>query len=155
MFGLSIALKEIFLLYSTQFVFSTVRFVSGNVVMVTIDMCWKSLIRGEWIYGITWKHVYFNIFVLFIVDATSILKLVFPTVYVYVLMIILVAVLLPLLLLLLFLFLFIYLFIYLLIYLFCFFVYLFIYLPFILLLRLLFLILLSLLSPLLLLLLLE
>ena len=150
MFGLSITLKEIFLLYSTQFVFSTIRFVSGNVVMVTIDMCWKSLIRGEWIYGITWKR-YFNIFVLFIVDATSILKLVFPTVYVYVLMIILVAVLLPLLLLLLFLFLFIYL----LIYLFCFFVYLFIYLPFILLLRLLFLILLSLLSPLLLLLLLE
>ena len=32
-------------------------------------------------YGITWKHVYFNIFVLFIVDATSILKLVFPSVY--------------------------------------------------------------------------
>ena len=45
--------------------------VPGNVIMVAIDMCEKSPITGEWIYGITWKHVYFNIFVLFIVDTTS------------------------------------------------------------------------------------
>ena len=73
--------KEIFLPYSTQSVFSTITLVSGNVVMVTIDMCRKSPITREWIYGITWKHVHFNIFVLFIVDTTSILTLVFPTIY--------------------------------------------------------------------------
>ena len=49
--------------------------------MVAIDMCGKSPITGEWIYGITQKKVYFNILVLFIVDTTSVLKLVFPTVY--------------------------------------------------------------------------
>ena len=53
MFGLGIAPKEIFLAYSTQFVFSTIRLVPGNVVMVAIDMCKKSPITGEWIYGIT------------------------------------------------------------------------------------------------------
>ena len=36
---------------------------------------------GGWIYGITWKHVYFNIFILVIVDNTSVLKLVFPITY--------------------------------------------------------------------------
>ena len=51
------------------------------MIMVAIDMCGKSPIPGEWIYGNTWKHVYFNIFVLFIVDTTYILKLLFPTVY--------------------------------------------------------------------------
>ena len=95
------------------------------------------------------ENVYFNIFVLFIVDTTSILKLVFPTIVfpaISVFMLTLVAVLLSLLLLLL-LFLFIYFFIfsfYLFILLFCFFVYLFIY--FFLLLQLLFLFLLLLLS---------
>ena len=78
-FGLSIAPKEIFLTYSTHFVFSTIRLVLGN--MVAFDMCGKSPITEEWLYGITWKHVHFNIFVLFIADTTSILKLVFPTVY--------------------------------------------------------------------------
>ena len=71
MFGLGIASKEIFLAYSTQFVFSAIRLVRGNLVMVVIDMCGKSPITGEWIYGITWKHVYFNIFVAFIVHTTS------------------------------------------------------------------------------------
>ena len=121
-FGLSIAPKEIFLVYTTQFVFLTIRLVPGNVVMVAIDMCGKSPITGEWIYGITWKHVYFNISVLFIADTTSILKLVFPATNCF---------LLPLLLLLLLLFLFICLFIYfvfcLFIHLFCFFVCLFIF----------------------------
>ena len=147
-FGLSIAPKEIFLVYTTQFVFLTIRLVPGNVVMVAIDMCGKSPITGEWIYGITWKHVYFNISVLFIADTTSILKLVFPATNCF---------LLPLLLLLLLLFLFICLFIYfvfcLFIHLFCFFVCLFIYF-FFLTLQPLFLFLLSLLSSLLLLLLL-
>ena len=95
--------------------------------MVVIDMCGKSPMTREWIYGITWKHAYFNIFILFIVDTTPILKLVFPTIVfptISVLMVTLVAVLLSLLLLLLLLFLFIYFFIYL----FWFFVYLFIYL---------------------------
>ena len=138
MFGLGIAPKEIFLAYSTQFVFLTIRLVPGNVVMVAIDMCGKSPITGEWIYGITWKHVYFNISVVFIVHTTSILKLVFPTIVfptISVLMVTLVAVLLSLLLLLLLLlFLFIYFFryfIYLFIYLFIFFVLFFIYLLFI------------------------
>ena len=115
MFGLGIAPKEIFLAYSTQFVFSTIRLVPGNVVMVAIDMCGKSPITGEWIYGITWKHVYFNIFSLFTVDTTSILKLVFPTIdfpTIFVLIVTFVPVLLPLLLLLLLLFLYIYFFIY-------------------------------------------
>ena len=38
---------------STQFVFLTIRLVHGNVVMVAIDMCGKSLTSGEWIYGIS------------------------------------------------------------------------------------------------------
>ena len=41
MFGLGIALREIFLSYSTQFVFLTITFVPGNVVMVAIDICEK------------------------------------------------------------------------------------------------------------------
>ena len=53
MFGLGIAPKEIFLVYSTQFVFLTIRLVPGNVAMVAIDMCGKGPITGEWIYGIT------------------------------------------------------------------------------------------------------
>ena len=166
MFGLRIARKEIFLAYSIQFVFSTIRVVPGNVVMVAFDMCGKSRITGEWICGITWKHAYFNIFVLFIVGTTSILKLMCPTVYCFYLdgyfggcvaVIIVTAVVV-------FNYLFICLFIYLFIYLFiCWLIDLFIdwlidafiYLLFFLPLRLLFLFLLSLLSLLLLLLLLE
>ena len=169
MFGLGTALKEIFLTYSTQFVFSTIRLVPGNAVMVAIDMCGKSPITGEWIYGIVWKHVYFSIFVVFIVHTTSILKLVFPTIVfptISALTVTLVAVLLPLLLLsLLLLFLLIYffryfsLFVYLFIYLFVYFSFLFtysfIYLWLFLLLQLLFLFLLLLLPSRLLVLLLE
>ena len=51
MFGLGIAMKETSLTYSTQFVF-LIRLVLGNVIMVAIDMCGKSTITGEWIYGI-------------------------------------------------------------------------------------------------------
>ena len=57
MFGLGMVPKEVFLAYSTQFIFLIIRLVPGNVVMVAIDMCGKSPITGEWIYGITWKHV--------------------------------------------------------------------------------------------------
>ena len=57
MFGLDMVSKENFLAYSTQFIFLVMRLVPGNVVMVAIDMCRKSPITGEWIYGITWKHV--------------------------------------------------------------------------------------------------
>ena len=53
MFGLGMILKEGFLTYSTQFIFLIVRLVSGNVVIVAIDMCRKSAITGEWIYGVT------------------------------------------------------------------------------------------------------
>ena len=81
MFELGIASREIFLAYSTQFVFSTIRLVPVNVVIVAIDMWGKSPITGELIYGITWKHVYFNIFIFFIVDTASVLKSLFPTVY--------------------------------------------------------------------------
>ena len=122
MFRLDIAPKEIFLAYSTQFFFLTKKLVPGKVVMVAIDMCGKSPIMGEWIYGITWKHVYFNISVLFIVDTSSTLKLMFLLLIVSALMITWVAVLLPLFLLLLLLFLFIYLFIYLV---FCLYIFLF------------------------------
>ena len=55
MLGLGIAPKEIFLAYSTQFLFSTIRLVSGNVGMVTTDMWGKGPITGEWIYGIKLK----------------------------------------------------------------------------------------------------
>ena len=79
--GLGMVPKEIFLAYSTQLVFLTIMLVPGNVVMVGIDMCEKSPTTGKWIYGITWKRVYFDISVLFIVDNTSILKLVFPIYY--------------------------------------------------------------------------
>ena len=111
MFRLDIAPNEIFLTYSTQFVFSTIRLVPGNVVIVAFDMCGKIPITGEWIYGFTGKHVYFNIFVVFIIHTTSILKLVFPTIVfpiISVLMVTSVALLLPLLLLLWWWFLFIY-----------------------------------------------
>ena len=45
--------KEGFLAYSTQFIFLIIRLVPGNVAMVAIDMCGRSPITGEWIYGIT------------------------------------------------------------------------------------------------------
>ena len=56
MFGLAMAPKENILAYSTQFLFLIIKF-AGNVVMVAIDMYRNSPIMGEWIYGITWKHV--------------------------------------------------------------------------------------------------
>ena len=37
--------------------------------------------HGEWVCRIRWKHVYFNISVLFIVGTTSTLKLLFPITY--------------------------------------------------------------------------
>ena len=45
--GLGIAPKEIFLAYSTQFDFLTIRQVPGNVVMVAIDMCGKAPSQGS------------------------------------------------------------------------------------------------------------
>ena len=57
MFGLSIVSKENYLTYSTQFIFFMIRLVRGNVVVVAIDICGKSSITREWIYGIMWKHV--------------------------------------------------------------------------------------------------
>ena len=86
MFRLGVAPKETFLAYSTHFVFSTIRLVPGNVVMVAINMCGKSLTTEEWIYGISWKHVYLNISFLFTVDTTFILKLAFLLLFVSVLM---------------------------------------------------------------------
>ena len=56
-FGLGMVSKEGFLAYLTQFIFLIIRLVPRNVVMVAIDMCGKNPITGEWIYGITWKHV--------------------------------------------------------------------------------------------------
>ena len=53
MFVLGIAPKETFPAYSTQFVFLIIRLVPGNLAIVAIDMCGKSPITGEWIYGIT------------------------------------------------------------------------------------------------------
>ena len=53
MFGLGMVPKEVFPAYSTQFIFLIIRLVPGNVVMVATDMCGKSPIMGEWIYGIT------------------------------------------------------------------------------------------------------
>ena len=53
MFGLSMVPKENFLVYSTQFILLIIRLVPGNVVMVATDMCGKTPIMGEWIYGIT------------------------------------------------------------------------------------------------------
>ena len=80
MFRLGIAPKETFLAYSTHFVFLTI------VVMVAINMCGKSPTTEEWIYGISWKHVYLNISFLFTVDTTFILKLAFLLLFVSVLM---------------------------------------------------------------------
>ena len=53
MFGLGMAPKDNFLAYSTKFIFLITRLASANEVMVTICMCGKSAIMGEWIYGIT------------------------------------------------------------------------------------------------------
>ena len=47
MVGLGMVPKEVFLAYSTQFIFLIIRLVPGNVVMVAIDMCGKSPITGE------------------------------------------------------------------------------------------------------------
>ena len=74
MFGLGIVPKETFLAYSTQFVLLIIRLAPGNVVMVALDMCGKSPITGEWIFGITRNHMYFNISVHFTVDTMFILK---------------------------------------------------------------------------------
>ena len=53
MFRLGMLPKEVFLAYSTQFIFFVIRLVLGNVGMVAIDMGEKSPMMGEWIYGIT------------------------------------------------------------------------------------------------------
>ena len=63
------------------FYIHTLRFSPGNLVIVVSDMCVSSHIMREWINGITWKHVYCNISVLFIADTTVILKLMFRTGY--------------------------------------------------------------------------
>ena len=76
MFGLGMVLKKNFLAYSTHFVFLTIGLVPGNMVMVAND---KSHHRGVDVCN--YVKVYFNISVLFIVDNTSILKLVFPITY--------------------------------------------------------------------------
>ena len=86
MFRLGVAPKETFLAYSTHFVFLTIRLVPGNVAMVAMNMCGKSLTTEEWIYGISWKHVYLNISFLFTVDTNFILKLAFLLLFVSVLM---------------------------------------------------------------------
>ena len=52
MFGLGMVLRQGFLTYSTQFIFLIVRLVLGSMVMVAVDMCGKSPITGEWVYGI-------------------------------------------------------------------------------------------------------
>ena len=52
-FGLGIEPKQNFLGYSTQFIFLIIRLVPGNVVIAAIDMCGKSPITEESIYGIT------------------------------------------------------------------------------------------------------
>ena len=64
-FGLGMTSKENFFAYSTQFIFLIIRLVPGNVVMVTIYMCWKNPITGEWIYGIPW-NMYYHLCFLFI-----------------------------------------------------------------------------------------
>ena len=60
--GLGIAPKEVFLGYSTHFVFLTIRLVPGSMVMVAIDMHRKRPITGEWIYGISFR-ILFRIFI--------------------------------------------------------------------------------------------
>ena len=52
-----VRMTENFLAYSVQFIFLIIRLAPWNVVMVAIDMCGKSPITREWVYGITWKHV--------------------------------------------------------------------------------------------------
>ena len=72
---------ELSCLFNPVCLFDSKACVPRNVVMVAIDMCRKSLITGRWIYGITWKHVYFNIFRFFVVDTNSVSKFVFPISY--------------------------------------------------------------------------
>ena len=45
------------------FFFLMITVVTGNLVMVDIDMCGKMPIKGEHAYGIKWKQAYFNILV--------------------------------------------------------------------------------------------
>ena len=53
MFGLGIVPKENFLAYAIQFIFLIIRIVPGNVVMLAINICGKSSITGDQVYGIT------------------------------------------------------------------------------------------------------
>ena len=53
MFGLGMSPKENFFTHSTQFVFLTIQLVTGNAIMVAIDMCGTISIMGEWIHRIT------------------------------------------------------------------------------------------------------
>ena len=46
-FGLGMAPKENFLVYSIQFIFLIIRLLPGNVVMVAIDMYGKGPITGK------------------------------------------------------------------------------------------------------------
>ena len=80
MFGLGIVPKKIFLAYSTQYLFNnkTCTWKRGHVRHLYMQK--KPHHGGVDICNYV-KTCYFNIFVLFIVDTTSILKLVFPTVY--------------------------------------------------------------------------
>ena len=76
MFGLGMVPKEIFLAYSIQFVFSTIR----------LTWLWSPFTYAEKApsgrsrYIEFFENVYFSIFVLFIVDTISILKLALLTV---------------------------------------------------------------------------
>ena len=62
MFGLGKAPKENFLAYSSQFIFLIIRFVSGNVVMVAIDLGGKSPIIGECIMELNESMCYLFVF---------------------------------------------------------------------------------------------
>ena len=53
MFGLGMAPKENFLAYAIQFILLIIRLVPGNVVMVAINICGKSSIADDQVYGIT------------------------------------------------------------------------------------------------------
>ena len=75
MFGLGMVLKESFLTYSTQFIFLTIWLEPVNVYMVAIYVQKKPHHGGVDIWN--YVNMYFNISVVFIVDNTFILKLVF------------------------------------------------------------------------------
>ena len=85
MFGLGMVPKKNFLAYAIQFIFLIIRHAPGNVVMAAINICGKSSITGDEVYGIRWKYVLAFIFLVFFCLFLNILfvRLIFNNIFTF------------------------------------------------------------------------